>query len=229
MGYRGIETAVFVQVRLCSTRFPCKALMPLKGGNVIQHVMRSLKVVPAAHYVLLTDKYSAEVLRYLAEDEGFEIFKGPKEDVLERYYRAWQYYGSRIVVRATGDNPLVSSEYVEKIIEIHNKEHADLSHYLGIPLGTGVEIITGDAIKRARDNALDPYEREHITIYMYRNRSIFKIIEKQAPRKVCFSKAAVSLDTGKDFTLLREIYNNLYRGTPIQITDLVAWLKTRFR
>lgn len=229
MGYQRIETGVFVQVRLGSTRFPCKALMPLKGGNVIQHVMRSLKMVPASHYVLLTDEYSEEVLGYLAEDEGFEIFRGPKEDVLERYYRAWEYYGSKIIIRATGDNPLVSSKYVEKIIEIHNKERADLSHYLGIPLGTGVEIIAGDAIKRARDKADDPYEREHITTYMYRHRSLFKIIERQAPRKVCFDKAAVSLDTGSDFVLLREIYNDLYRETPIQLTDLVSWLRARFK
>lgn len=229
MGHNGIDTAVFVQVRLGSTRFPCKALIPLKGGNLIQHVMRSLKPVPASHYVLLTDNYSAGVLKYLADDEGFDVFKGPGEDVLERYYLAWKYYGSRIIIRATGDNPLVSAEYIEKIIEVHNAEHADLSHYLGIPLGTGVEIIDANALQNARDRAVDPYEREHITTYMYRHRSIFKIIEKKAPERVNFSKVAVSLDTGRDFNLLREIYSELYAGTPIQLADLVSWLKARFK
>ena len=92
MGRRGINKAVFVQARLDSTRLPCKALLPLKGGSVIQHVMRALKPVSADYHVLLTDKHSSEVFKYLAVDEGFDVFSGPEDDVLERYYLASVFY-----------------------------------------------------------------------------------------------------------------------------------------
>ncbi|NOY09083.1 MAG: NTP transferase domain-containing protein [Spirochaetes bacterium] len=228
MGHRGINTAVFVQVRLDSARLPCKALLPLKGGPVIQHVMRALKPVRADYHVLLTDKHSTEVLNYLAGDEGFDVFSGPADDVLERYYLASRFYGADTVIRATGDNPLVSAYYAERILTLHREERADLSHYIGIPLGTGVEVINSRALETARNKAKDPFEHEHITTYMYRHRDIFKVMEKEAPPEATFKKVSVSIDTGKDYILLRSIYNDLYNGSPVELNSLISWLKGRF-
>jgi erythromycin esterase-like protein len=35
----------------------------------------------------------------------------------------------------------------------------------------------------------------------------------------------VTLDTERDFELLKEIYADLYHGAPISVLDLVAWLR----
>ncbi len=48
-----MRTGIFIQVRLGSTRLPGKALLPLPGGSVIQHVMRALAAVPADVHALL--------------------------------------------------------------------------------------------------------------------------------------------------------------------------------
>ena len=44
-------TAVFLQVRLGSTRFPRKALAELAGRTVIEHAMHALREVPADRHV----------------------------------------------------------------------------------------------------------------------------------------------------------------------------------
>lgn len=128
-----MPTGIFVQVRLGSTRLPAKALLPLPGGCLIRHVMRSLAGVPADVRALLTDGRSVEALRPHAAAEGFEVFAGPDEDVLARYCMASRTYGIDRIIRATGDNPLTSARLARDIILEHERARADLSHFVGIP------------------------------------------------------------------------------------------------
>src|SRR5208283_1577885 len=140
-----MSTGVFVQVRLGSTRLPSKALLPLPGGCLIQHVMRSLTAVPADVRALLTDGNSVAALRPLAEAEGFQVFAGPDEDVLGRYCMASRLYGTDRVIRATGDNPLTSARLALDIIREHERADADLSHFVGVPWGSGIEVVSAAA------------------------------------------------------------------------------------
>ena len=219
-----MKTGVFVQVRLASTRLPGKALLPLIGGNIIEHVMRALKAIDADVYALLTNDNSAEVLKPYAKSEKFELFKGPEEDVLKRYTAAIVNCEVDRVIRATGDNPLVSAKLAREIIQVHEKEGADLSHYIGIPWGTGIEVIAGNALLSADRMSTDPYEREHITTYIYRNGKNFKVVEADCPLEYHLPEWDVSLDTEDDYTLLGRIYSDLYRDIPIEIDELAHWL-----
>ena len=220
-------TGIFLQARMDSTRLPGKALLPLPGGTVAGHAMRALKLVKADVHSLLTDDESAASLRPHAEKEGFDLFIGPKEDVLARYCQAARHYGTDLVVRATGDNPLVSPGLALAIMDIHMKEQADLSHFLHIPLGTGVEVVGAEALFRAEQSASDPFEREHITTYLYRNPSRFRVCEIPGPPSLRLSGIKVSVDTPGDYSLIRELYDDLYNGQPIETENIVAWFREK--
>jgi len=215
---------VLLQVRLHSHRLPRKALLPLEGRSVLEHVMRALRGIRADVYALLTDTRSVEALAPAAEAEGFSVFVGPEEDVLARYARAVDHYGLRRVIRATGDNPLVSARAAEALMEIHSRESFALSHFLENPLGTGVEVVEAGALLEAESRTRDPYEREHITAYFYRNPHSFRIGEIPCPPQWAFPEARVTLDTEEDYALLQSIFSDLYRGSPVEIDELVAWL-----
>jgi spore coat polysaccharide biosynthesis protein SpsF len=149
---------------------------------------------------------------------------GPEEDVLRRYVEAARLFGVDAVVRATGDSPLVSPDLVGEILGEHRATGADLSHYLGCPLGTGVEVIAVGAIEEAGRGARDPAEREHMSTYLYRHRERFAIHEPSVRAELAHP-ANVSVDTQEDYERVKRIYGDLYRGGPIEVREIVRWLR----
>jgi len=224
-----VRTGIFIQVRLGSTRLPRKATLQLPGGNIIQHVMRSLALVPADVRALLTDKASAEELLPFAEDEDYAVFAGPELDVLARYCMACREYEVSRVVRATGDNPLTSATLAVKILGEHAGRGADLSHYLGCPLGTGVEVVEAEALFAAERDAALPEEREHVTTFLYRHSERFSIFEPMAPASATLVEAHVSVDTRDDFDRIKTIFEALYVGIPLEAQEVVQWLQRQDR
>jgi spore coat polysaccharide biosynthesis protein SpsF len=224
-----VATGIFVQVRLGSTRLPSKALLPLAGGCIIQHVMRSLQAVPAEVRALLTDSKSEASLSPLARKEGFETYVGPEEDVLARYCMASRWYGTDRVIRATGDNPLTSALLARGILVEHEKANADLSHYLGIPWGSGVEVVSAGALFEAERDSDHKDEREHITTFLYRHPERFRILEAPVPSSAAFREGRVTVDTPEDLREMTRLFEDLYAGHPIEIEEVVAWLKARAR
>ena len=217
-------TGVFLQVRLDSSRLPRKALLELADDTVIGHAMRALKPAGADVYALLTDEESADELRPYAAAEGYELYAGSKEDVLLRYAGAARNYGVDRVIRATGDNPLVSGDAARLICELHVREGADYSGFRGLPLGTGVECVETQALLEAERLAVTRYDREHVCPYIYRHPERFIIHTPEAPPAYRFPRGRVTLDTEEDYRRLQELYGRLYRGSPVPTDILVREL-----
>jgi spore coat polysaccharide biosynthesis protein SpsF len=188
-------------------------------------VLRALKPIRASVHAVLCDESSREALAPLAEAEGFDIFPGPEQDVLSRFVVASTVLGVQQIIRATGDNPLVSAPLAESILNVHLERSADLSHYLGCPLGTGVEVIDSVALRDAALRARDPFEREHLTQHLYRNRHRYCVVEEPCPEACRLEEAHVSVDTEDDYAKVVRIFEELYDGTPIRTEELVDWLK----
>jgi spore coat polysaccharide biosynthesis protein SpsF len=222
-----VRLGVFLQARLGSTRLPGKALLPLGGTTVLQLAMRALARVEAQVHALLTEPASERAFAPLARAEGFALFVGSEQDVLDRFCRAAERFGVQRLVRATGDNPLVSAAQVRSLLERHGREGWQLSHYLGPPLGTGVEAVETEALAQAGAEAREPYEREHVTPYLYRHRERFRVAEPACPAAWHLPEARLTLDTAADYELLKGLFAALYRGQPLETGELVAWLKER--
>lgn len=219
-----MRIGILVQVRLGSTRLPGKALLPLPGGTVIQHVMRAMAKVPADVRALVTEARSAEALAPLAREEGFQLFVGPEDDVLARYCMAARKFRVEEVIRATGDNPLTSPGLARDILRLHRESKSDLSHFLGIPLGSGVEVARAESLFDAEKEAVDPPEREHVTMFLYRHPERFRILQPKAPPEVSLPDARVTVDTQADYERVRQIFQDIYRGAPIETKELAQWL-----
>jgi spore coat polysaccharide biosynthesis protein SpsF len=220
-----MRTGIFVQVRLASTRLARKALLPLAGGTVIGHVMRALMLVPADVRALLTDPESLEALAPEAGACGFLAVAGHPEDVLTRFADAARRLDVQRVVRATGDNPLTCPRLAREILAIHEARRADLSHFLGCPWGTGVEVIEARALFAAEREAARNDEREHLTTFLYRHPDRFGIVEEQAPLELRMPEARVTVDTPEDYDRVCRLFADLYRGEPLEADSVVAWCR----
>ncbi len=215
--------AVILQVRLDSSRLPGKALLPLSGRTVIEHAMKALLEVPADVHILATDGEGAPQLLPFARNCGFELFEGPKDDVLGRFVLAAAAYGAERVVRATGDNPLVSGALAAQLLRRQEEEGWDYGGFIGPPVGTGVEVVRAEALAEAGRLAEDPYEREHVTPYLYRRPERFRLAFLQAPPESCAPEMRVTLDTREDYDYLQRLFESCYKGVPVPVEDLVSY------
>lgn len=218
-------TAVFLQARLCSQRLPNKVMLPLAGKPLIVHAMEALRLISADVFAVLTDPASRDVLMPLCHSAGFDVIAGHPSDVLLRYASAVEYYSADIVIRATGDNPLVSSEIAQASLELYQATNADYAGILHPPYGTAVEVVSAKALLAAHQHAESAYEREHVTAYIYKNPNLFNIQLKDAPAK-WRSEARLTVDTQDDYEYMVNLFSELYQGTPITIDDMLQWCKT---
>ncbi len=217
-------TGVFVQVRLGSIRLPGKALLEIEDRPAIEHAMRSLRRLPASVHALLTDAASESRLSPHASRCGFRVFAGPREHVLERYVLAARRFGVDEIVRATGDNPLVSWELARMAVAERRRRDADFLAYDGPPLGTGVEVVRAAALERALDESTDPFDAEHVSPYLYRNPDRFRCVRLVAPPAYRAAEARVTLDTPEDYERIMALMRAVYDGTPVPVIRLVRWL-----
>ena len=228
-----VNDYIVLQVRLSSKRLPNKLLLPLKGTSIFEHVLIRLKMVKTVSgLVIATTAGTEQLIRDIAHKYGTFILIGKEDDVLSRFTNAVKKYNMRNVVRATGDNPLVDIEYIDKALMLHRRKNADLTTYPLLPYGTGVEVIRGDVLIKidnltsdpASETSSDPYEREHITQYIYRHEDVFNIVRGTPDNLVSRPDIRLTVDTRDDYTRMVDIYENIYDGMPIKLTDVIAYI-----
>ena len=196
----GNRIGIFLQVRLNSSRMPGKALLNLAGKILVQHTIERLSVVPADVRAILTTKESEEALKDIAVANGWEVFCGDAQNVLKRYVDASLFFDVDTIVRATGDNPLTSSEITMETLSAFAKENADLAHIAPAPYGSGVEVVKRSALIKALEKASMPYEFEHVTPYIYNHKNEFKVVTaKYHSEEIGREDIKVSVDTREDY------------------------------
>lgn len=205
---RSGNVAVFLQARIGSTRLPSKALFDLAGKTALARAMIRLKKIKADNYVVLTDRDSYSMLEKETRKYGFDIMEGPADDVLKRFALAVEKYSPVTFIRATGDNPLVFYNQGQYILSDHIAKNADHSWLTGMPLGAGVEIVKSEKLLEADKNAADPYEREHVTPYLYRRPSLFRLNHPEADIASIYPQGRITMDTMNDYLYIKKIFES---------------------
>lgn len=202
-------THVIVQARMGATRLPGKVLEEFTHGySFLEWIVERAKLSSSVHQVIVatTTNEGDDRIVELCERQGYEFMRGSEDDVLQRYVDATKKFGGEIIVRVTADNPLVDIMETDRLIETLVAEQLDYAsnHPAGLPLGTGSEVFTIQALMRAAKEAKDSYEREHVTPHLYRNPELFKQ-RNVAPVVVhpFASKVRLTLDTPQDMEFLR--------------------------
>jgi len=214
-------TAIVLQARIDSSRLPGKALLLLDGEPLIFRVMEALNHVKAGVRILACTEDSFYEFEPLAKKAGFQIYAGPKDDVLERYCQVIRKFRITRVIRATGDNPFVFADASDAINNEASSLNADYAGFLNLPYGAGVESAAASALLRAADEASQTSEREHVCPYLYNNPGIFKLHRPPAPSQWHHPQLRITVDTREDYDRALALYsalkneNNRYNGSVI--------------
>ncbi len=229
-----MRVAAVVQARMGSSRLPGKVLMPLAGQPALWHVAQRLRAQPLIDTIYIAtstlgqDDPIADFVRGL---EGVRLFRGSEDDVLARYYHCVRDVRPEIVLRVTGDVPLVSLRHMTRLLT-RLMEREDLAgiastyKYSALPVGFGHEAFRFSALEAAHLEARLPEEREHVTTFIKTHPERFKveILEAEEALRGPFRFA---LDYPQDYALLQEIYDRLYRpGEIIDTLDVIELMRS---
>lgn len=222
-----MKVLAIIQARSGSTRLPGKVSLPLAGKPLIQRVIEAVKAAKlVTDLVLAVPSRDHEALAPLAKALGCRIFAGPEEDVLQRFALAAALVEADTIVRATGDNPFVCPEHIDSILQHHFRQEADLSHWLGIPLGSGVEVIRRKVLLEAAASASLPYEREHVTPWIYANRDRFRVEE---PDLALDPGIRLTVDTRQDYERALRLaeYFEQQGSLPVKLKQVFSLWQTK--
>ncbi len=209
---------------------PGKVLMDIAGQTTLAHVIHRLlrcnfinEVVVATTTDPADDAIVEECLR-----RPVGVFRGSQEDVLERYYQAAQAAGAETLVRITSDNPLidpgVTGQAIKEFLELQPDyaSNAILHHY---PAGLDTEVMTFEALERCYWAAAKPYQRAHVTPYIYENPDLFKIHAVRGEGN--YRHYRWTLDTPEDLEFIRSVYSAFEGRDDFSWRDVLGLLERR--
>ena len=223
-----------VQARLNSKRFPNKVLKYINNRSILEILLLRLSKCKLLNQIIVatTDRPEDKDLINHIQNLNFSYYMGSEKNVLERFFKAACFYKADIVVRITGDCPLIDPALVDECIQLFLFNNYDyLSNRITptYPDGLDTEVFTFKALEKAYHYAKTEYDKEHVTPYIY-NSGEFLIGKKSSP--VDYSKYRWTLDYEEDLIVLEKIFShfkpNIYFNW-MEIIDLYKKYSSHFK
>jgi spore coat polysaccharide biosynthesis protein SpsF len=195
-----------IQARMGSSRLPGKVLKLLAGRPVLEHVVTRVKAASHLDEVVVatSTEPADDDIEAFCDTGGFTCLRGSERDVLSRYADVTVARGADVVVRATSDCPLFSPLILDAMLAHFDPSRMDyLSTNLPrrtFPVGLDCEVMRSEALLKAAREATEPYDREHVTPYLYGNPALFRV--EGWPCKPDLHHLRVTLDTEEDYQRL---------------------------
>jgi spore coat polysaccharide biosynthesis protein SpsF len=219
-----------IQARMSSARLPGKVLKDILGKPMLAHQIervRRARLVDLA-VVATSEEASDDPIAKLCARENIACHRGSLTDVLARFQSAEEQFGpTECIVRLTGDCPLTDPAIVDACVALQAANGADYtSNTKTYPDGLDVEVITSAALGRAAREATDPYDREHVTPFLYRNSDLFARDTLSYLRDLAHLRWTV--DTPADFAFVERVFTELWPNNPaFGWRDVLALIKAR--
>jgi len=203
-----MKIVAIVQARMGSTRLPNKVMKPIAGIPMIELLLSRLSrakevdQIVVATSVDVRNKALIEHVRKL----GYACEQGSENDVLDRFVQVAKRHQADVVVRITGDCPLVDSDLVDEAIR--RFKSAGVEYFSNVsppsyPDGLDIEVFTFNALEQASQATSKPYDREHVTPYL-RESGKFNTAAMQHSQDL--SALRWTVDESADFSVIEKVF-----------------------
>ena len=205
-----MKIVAIVQARTGSIRLPNKVMKLIKGMPMIEILLKRLnKSKKLDHIVLATsnDVRNKNLINHV-KSLGFTCTQGSEHDVLERYLQAAEQSKADVVVRITGDCPLVDPVLVDECIhkfKEHNVDYYSNTILPTFPDGLDIEVFKFSALKKAAEETTKSSHREHVTTYIKETDKFSKINHSNNED---LSELRWTVDDPEDFDVVSRIFEH---------------------
>ncbi|MCA9798648.1 MAG: glycosyltransferase family protein [Cyanobacteria bacterium HKST-UBA04] len=217
-----------VQARMTSTRLPGKVLKPVLGQPLLAIQLARIARVRQLDGLMVaaTTNGQDDPIIDLCRDLHVETVRGSEDDVLSRYGLAVDTYDAAHpqtpithVMRLTSDCPLIDPDVIDGLISAYfattGPEPDYMSNSVGgatFPRGLDTELFKVSALRQALDEAEQPYEREHVTPFIWDQPQRFRLAGYG--NDTDYSHHRWTVDTAEDFELVCRILEALLPECP---------------
>jgi len=225
-----MRIVTIVQARMRSSLLPGKVMLDLAGSTVLGRVVQRLRRAKfTGEVVVATTLHSADdVIVNECDRIGVKVFRGEEQDVLDRYYRAAQAFNAEVIVRITSDCPLIEPEISDATIRAFlegRPDYASNTLQRTFPRGMDTEVLTAQALTDAWKSAKQPYQRSHVTSYIYENSRRFDLLSFAGDAD--YSWQRWTLDTPEDFRFIRAVYEHMEDPDSFNWRDVLSLLEQK--
>ncbi len=220
-----MKVVAIVQARMGSTRLPNKVMKPLMGVPMIELLLERLSKSNQIDQIVLatsSDPKNAPLVQHV-ERLGYTCIRGSETDVLDRFLAAARQVQADVVVRITGDCPLIDAVLVDQTIERYNTSNVD---YLSntspatYPDGLDTEVFSMQALERAGRETQDPFDHEHVTPYL-RRPGLFKTDSLTHAEDL--SGLRWTVDEPADFEVVSKVFQHFAPNIHFSWTDVLVF------
>lgn len=174
-----MKVVAIVQARMGSTRLPNKVMKPIGGVPMIEILLARLSRAKEVHEIVVatsTDERNLPLVEHVRK-LGFSCVQGSENDVLDRYLQAAREHEADVLLRITGDCPLVDPALVDQCIRQFHTSPVDYLSNVDPPTypdGLDIEVFTRQALEQAARETSDPSDHEHVTPYLRKSNKFKK-------------------------------------------------------
>ena len=114
-----MKVLAIVQARLGSSRLPEKVLKNIVDNfSLIDILLARLELSEKIDQIVVATSNNPidQKLVDHVESLGYESYVGDEQNVLNRFYETAKFFNGEIIVRITGDCPIVSGDLVDQVI-----------------------------------------------------------------------------------------------------------------
>lgn len=193
-----------------SSRLKGKVLREIAGYPLILLNLKRLLMSDKIDELILatSDKAEDDPLYETVKAAGYKAFRGDEDNVLKRYRDCVLEYGGDIIVRVTGDCPLIDPDIVDNVIshfQMYDYDYVRLDVPDTFIRGFDVEVFSREALMKTFELASEDRYREHVTAYMYHHPELFRL-GKVLGDSLFRKDYRLCVDTIEDFSLVTNIF-----------------------
>jgi spore coat polysaccharide biosynthesis protein SpsF len=209
------KIVAIIQARMGSTRLPGKVLKEVQGvpllGIMMSRVERSEmlnEIVIATSSLPIDDQ-----IEEFCQEKGYECFRGSENDVLSRYFHCATQYHADVIVRLTGDCPLIDPEIIDNVIHFYTEQDVDYASNTvppqtgTFPDGSDVEVFSMKALTKAHNKAKDLKDLEHVTFIFWKSDNGFSTA--QYHNDANWSDYRITVDYPEDFIVIEYLVRTI--------------------
>jgi glutamate-1-semialdehyde 2,1-aminomutase len=219
-----VKVVAVVQARMGSTRLPNKVMKSISGVPMIELLLTRLAKSQEIDQIVVAtsiDPRNQTLAKHVSR-LGFACERGSENDVLARYVQAAEKYSADVVVRITGDCPLVDPHLVDACVRQFKEAGVD---YLSnadpptFPDGLDVEVVRFSALYKADQESSKSFDKEHVTPYV-RRAGFFSTAVLQNDEDL--SELRWTVDDPEDFAVITNVFQHFAPEVHFGWRDILA-------
>ena len=220
-----MKIGFLITARMKSTRLPKKLTLQIHGREIIRHMIDRLKESSVLDEIIICTSPNPQdqVLVQIAQEENIKCFLGDENDVILRLYEAANKFNLDYVLNITADCPLVSIEYIDKIVDTYNGSNADFIRTLDLPHGFFSYGLKVDAMKKVCD--MKKGTDTEVWGRYFTDTGLFKVVDIEIPPELQRKDYRLTLDYPEDFEFFNKIYDHFGADTyKTSMYDIIKYL-----